>query len=130
MRDRPNGADLMAIAREALLKEVMPALTEAARVTALMIASALGIAERELAAGEAPLRAELAALAAIYGEPQAVADAQALYDALLRLNRRLAEDLRQDTIVDAERRSAVYRLLVESTRARVAESNPKYLENG
>jgi hypothetical protein len=130
MRDRPNGADLVAIARDVLVNAVMPMAPEQERVTALMIASALGIAERELAAGEAPLRAELAALTAIYGVPQAAADAQALHDALLRLNRRLAEDLRQDTIVDAERRSAVYRLLVESTRARVAESNPKYLENG
>ena len=130
MRDRPNGADLLAIAREVLAKEVTPIVSEQARVTALMIASALAIAQRELAAGDVALRAELAALAAVYREPQAAADARALDDALLRLNRRLAADLREGMIVDAERRSAVYRLLVESTRARVAESNPKYLENG
>ena len=129
MRDRPNGADLLAIAREVLAKEVTPIVSEQERVTALMIASALAIAQRELAAGDVALRAELAALAAVYREPQAAADARALDDALLRLNRRLAADLRQGTIVDAERRSAVYRLLLESTRARVAESNPKYLEN-
>ena len=129
MRDRPNGADLLAIAREVLAKEVTPIVSEQARVTALMIASALAIAQRELAAGDVALRAELAALAAVYREPQAAADARALDDALLRLNRRLAADLRQGTIVDAERRSAVYRLLLKSTRARVAESNPKYLEN-
>lgn len=48
MRDRPHGADLLAVARRALLNDVAPALTGSPRYVALMVANAIGIASREL----------------------------------------------------------------------------------
>ena len=56
MRDRPNGADLLAVARRSLLDEVAPALKGQPRYVALMVANAIGIASRELARSR-PLRA-------------------------------------------------------------------------
>jgi hypothetical protein len=48
MRDRPNGADLLAVARRSLLDDVAPALKGQPRYVALMVANAMGIALREL----------------------------------------------------------------------------------
>ncbi len=47
-QDRPDAAELIAVARSAFQAEVMPFLRDELRVTGLMIAHALAIAEREL----------------------------------------------------------------------------------
>ena len=52
MQGEPGGAELLRAAREALADEVLPVLTGNHRFTALMIANALGMVERELAAQE------------------------------------------------------------------------------
>ena len=49
-RDRPDAAGLVAAARGAFLDAVQPFLKDELRVTGLMIANALAIAERELRA--------------------------------------------------------------------------------
>jgi Domain of unknown function (DUF6285) len=48
MRDRPNGAALLDVARLSLLEEVAPALKGQPRYVVLMVANAMGIAAREL----------------------------------------------------------------------------------
>jgi hypothetical protein len=53
-RDLPDAPALVAEARRTLLEHVLPALTGDARIKALMVASALGIASRELAAPAPP----------------------------------------------------------------------------
>lgn len=64
MRDRPNGAELLHLARQAL-RGLADELSEDRRYTALMIASAMAMAAREIEAGHeseaatAPLRALL-----------------------------------------------------------------------
>ena len=63
MRDRPNGADLLAVARRSLLNEVAPALTGSTRYVALMVANAMGIASRELEEADRFERAQRAVLA-------------------------------------------------------------------
>lgn len=47
-RDRPDAAGLIAVARAAFHGEIQPFLKDDLRVTGLMIASALSIAERDL----------------------------------------------------------------------------------
>ncbi len=47
-RDRPDAAELLAVAREAFAREILPFLEDDPRVTALMVASAMAIAEREM----------------------------------------------------------------------------------
>lgn len=124
MRDRPNARDLLEIAREVLQQKLLPRLPDAARYDALMVANALANAERELAAGEAPLLAERERLAAIYGEPAEPAAGPALEAALDRLNRRLVADIRAGRF-DGD--AAVQRHLLAVAVDAVRESNPKYL---
>ncbi len=47
-QDRPDAAELIAIARARFMAELMPVLRDELRVTGLMIANALALAEREL----------------------------------------------------------------------------------
>lgn len=47
-RDRPEAAELIAVARSVFQAELMPFLRDDLRVIGLMIANALAIAEREL----------------------------------------------------------------------------------
>ena len=47
-RDQPDAAGLIAIARAAFLDEIQPFLKDELRLTGLMIANALAIAEREM----------------------------------------------------------------------------------
>jgi hypothetical protein len=46
--DRPDAAELIAVARETFRQEILPFMKDEQRLTALMILNALAIAEREL----------------------------------------------------------------------------------
>jgi hypothetical protein len=48
MDDRPDGAELLAVARTTLLEDLLPELPQARRYHALMIANAMAMARREL----------------------------------------------------------------------------------
>ena len=66
MRTEPHGVELLQLARKTLLDEVIPTVPEAHRYALRMVANAIGIAARELAAGAgnaATFRAADAALA-------------------------------------------------------------------
>lgn len=115
MRDRPGGAELLAEARRLLREELLPSLEGRRRFEGLMIANALGMAERELRAGERPLLAEKAALGDLLGRDGDLATLNAAFAAALR-DGRLAADPK------------AYRALLEEVRNRLAESNPKALE--
>lgn len=67
MGDQPDGAELLKAARALLLETLLPALPEERRYEALMIASAMAIAAREMAPAspdDALAANEVAALAA------------------------------------------------------------------
>ena len=53
-KNLPTGPELLAIARETLLKDVLPGASGETRYTLLMIANAMAIAAREADAGEPP----------------------------------------------------------------------------
>ena len=61
MQEKPDAADLLATAREALLTSLLPALPPERRYEARMVANAMAIAARSL--GAAPLELDVAALA-------------------------------------------------------------------
>lgn len=131
MRDKPTAAELLAIARETLLGELLPQSEDAQRYDALMVAAAMAIAAREAEAGDRALVAERDALAALYGEAGGEAGAadEPLEAALGRLNRRFAADLRAGAFdAPGARQAAAWRLLREVTMAKLMECNPKYLE--
>lgn len=125
MRDRPTAAELLAAARTTLLESVVPALPEAARYEARMVAAAIAIALREESAGSSASQAERAGLAALYGEPADTSET--LEAALHRLNRRLAVDIRSGAVErDPDTRRRAIRILREATAAKLAECNPGY----
>jgi len=127
MRDKPDGAALLDLARAVLTGDLLAELPEAARYRARMVANAMAIAAREMSAGKRTQEAERDALAALYDEaPTAAgqADAEELDEALTRLNWWLAAEIR------AGRRdgdAGVHELLQESARGRLRLANPKAL---
>jgi len=124
MRDRPHRDALLAIARAALIEDVLPQIAADQRMSALMVARALEIVGREIVAGDAADLGFAAGIAALYQQP-APGDAAA-FDALAR---RLASDLRANAFAQtSDRRRTVHALLLADARARVALGNPRYLD--
>ena len=114
--DRPNGAELLDLAREVFQREILPALTPEQRLAGLMILNAMGIAAREIAAGAAPARELAARLAELYGPGDS--------DALLR---RLAADIRAGAFDEEPRRGAARALLWALVKAKARAANPRLL---
>ena len=114
MRDLPSGAALLALARDVLLRELLPLLPEERRLDALLVARCMAIAEREAETGEAPERE----LRNLYG---------AGGDTDERL-RRFARELRIGAFEnsrdgEARARAILWRLTV----AKLRRSNPEFL---
>jgi len=126
MNDRPNAAELLKAARDALAAEILPNLPEALRYTGLMVANALAIAERELAAGDTAGRAECERLGHLLPECSAPVAGEGLSDVLARYNRRLAKDIRAGRF-DGEQRGTLLEHLSVTTEEKLAISNPKVL---
>ena len=122
MRDRPDRDALLAIARETLLKDLLPQIAAEHRMTVLMVARALEIVGREIVAGDAADMAFGAGVAAVY--ERALPCEAAAFDVLAR---RLAVDIRADALTP-DRKRAVHVLLLAEARARVALGNPRYLD--
>jgi hypothetical protein len=102
INDEPDARGLVSIALRTFRDSVLPAVPAERRFEALMIANALSIAERELAATpDAALEAQI---------PQLCSDIDAgAYDT-------------------PERQTDLRKVLWELTRARLAISNPRLLE--
>ena len=122
MRDEPTAPDLLAAAEEAFRETLLPALPKSLRYEALMVLNAMGVAARQAAAGDAPLRSARRRLAAIYGDDAAGLDA---------LEARLADDIRRGRFDPGQDgRAAVLDHLRQTTRDKAAESSPKALSLG
>ena len=105
MTDKPDAAGLVAEARRLLRTEILPGLEGKARFNALMIANALGIAEREITAGSERDDAYQARLNSLGFESVAA----------------LATSLRSDGMQPDR---AIYDQLLEDARARAAMVHP------
>ncbi|WP_157264839.1 DUF6285 domain-containing protein [Azohydromonas aeria] len=139
MRDHPDGAELLQAARALLRDAVLPALPAEQRHNALMIANALGIAERQLRAGDAPALAEWRSLRSLLGigldgddeDPCAPPAADELEATLAGLNRVLVQRIRAGEADPGQPLHAGLMHHLESVALqRVAESNPKALPVG
>lgn len=117
MSDRPDAAELLAVAREELMKRLLPALPGALRYEALMVANAMAIAAREAAAGAGAAAREAEGLRQLTG------------DASLPSGRRkLCEAIRRgDFDTAGPGRQALLRYLLDTTEGKLAISNPKAL---
>src|SRR5262245_7545178 len=126
MNDRPDARNLLETARNALIADILPALSAGSRYTALMIANAMAIALREMDAGDAPLTAEAARLRALLPECGEAPAGTPLRDVVQSYNRRLIEAIDGGRFDDAER-AALLAHLRQTTEAKLAVSNPKML---
>lgn len=129
MNNLPDASDLLAIARETLLAELLPRIGDDTRYTTLMIANAMSIAAREAAAADAPSRAALVRLANFYGESPPQHDSRSV--ALAQYERRLAQDIRSGHF-DAQdgRQRSLLQHLRDTVTDRLRISNPKSLGVG
>jgi len=129
MRELPNGAALLELARALLIKEVLPLLPEQRRYDARLIANAIAIAAREAKTGAQDRESHRRGLAALYGEGLRRSDgrpnAETLDEANERLSWRLAAELRGGKR-DAD--PEVFAVLRRAAAARLATVNPKALE--
>jgi len=127
MRNNPDAADLLHIARETILNELLELLPEDRRYAMRMAANALAIAARETETGEADLINELRLLGELYGEDVVQAAGTNLHERIAKMNKRFARDIR-DGIFDGACEQGVQALLMEQVRARLRISNPNYLK--
>ena len=113
--NNPDAAQLLGIAREALVDELLPALPESLRYTCRMVANAIAIAEREIAAPRPG--AEI--------PRERAAEAGALEGADWR---GIVEQMRSGEFEGEDaQRAAVHAALLAEAKARVAVSNPRVL---
>jgi hypothetical protein len=126
--DRPTGAELLAEARRTLLEELIGLLPADRRYDGLMVANAMAIAARELAAADAPARAALAGSRRSTARRRRAGRRRGRAR-LSRFNRRLAADIRAGAFDAAgARRDAIVAHLRAVTLARLRLSNPKALQ--
>ena len=129
MRDSPNVDALLAASRDSLVLKILPVVADEYRLELLMIANALAIARRTLAAGDAAMQTELAALQSIYSLPAAPhLCGVTLEREVAALNARLAHDIRNGAFDhDGPPRRAVRALLDECVKQKLRETRPKLL---
>jgi len=123
---RPDGIELLRIARATLRDDLEPQLTGERRYAARMIANAMAIAARELADAGLTERDELQRLEDFYRAPYDERDVRV---ALRALEQRFAGDLRHVAFVESRDRE-IRKLLHARLRARLGISNPRRLEGG
>lgn len=123
--DGLDGVELLRIASETLMEQVGPAVPGDRRYELLMANNAIGIASRELEAGEGPGRAALARLEALYG--QSSTD-DAWRDRLNELTTRFAADIRSGAFDEGPRSDAALAHVRETTLDAVRVGNPRYLQ--
>ena len=127
MRNSPDAAALLRIARDTLLNELLDALPEERHYAIRMAANALAMAAREAETGEADLVKELRLLGELYGEDVVHSAGANLHERIAKINKRFARDIR-DGVFDGACAQGVQALLLDQVRARLAISNPGYLE--
>ena len=125
--DVPGAASLLASARDALLREVVPSLDASSRYTALMVANAMAIAARELTLGEAALRREVELLRPLTMESVPPSDPGGAD--VRELRRIVAAAVRAGRYDDAPHAASLLAALRQIAAGRLAISNPKALRD-
>jgi RNase P/RNase MRP subunit POP5 len=119
VRDLPTGPALLALARDVLLRDLMPLLPQEAHLEARLVANSMAIAGREAVAGDEPAREILREVEKLYGETGS---------GNLGLLARLARDLRGGVLELSEPREHHAReILWRLTIAKLRDANPRFL---
>ena len=99
MPDRPNGEELLKIARHTLLEEILPHAGPAQKYALVMAAAAIAIAQREIVPDPAMIGEEIKLISECYGENP---KGEPSLESLGEWEKRLAGDIRNGTF-DGER---------------------------
>lgn len=118
MRDLPPGPELLALARDVLLNDVLPLLPEQNRLEVRLVANSMAIAEREAVLGAGSVQPIIRELAMLYGPAQGQPELLA----------RFARDLRAGVFEnfparDRDARAILWRLTIFKLR----QANPRFL---
>ncbi len=131
MRNQLSGAEILATARQTLLKELLPLLPPERKYDILMIANAMAIAARELETGDQDLRREYELLTKLYKdcEVSEIDDLHKIEACIHALKKRLAADIRAGVFDDnKDMGETLHALLLELVMAKLRQSNPKHLK--
>ena len=114
MCDLPPGVALLALARDVLLRDLMPLLPPEAHLEARLVANSMAIAEREAVAGEEPAQKILRELGMFYGAAATLT--------------RFAHDLRVGAFEGSKPRERHARdMLWQLTLLKLRQANPRFL---
>jgi hypothetical protein len=123
MNDRPTPLELIQIANDTLAREVLPAAKPEHLYPLRMIANALGIAARELAAHDKDVTDETRGLNLLYHD-------QKNFDELAARNRQFAQDIRQGKFEsDIAQEAQLRQHLIVIARRKLAAAYPKGLQD-
>jgi len=118
VRLNPDTHNLLATALDEFRAQMLPHIAPEQRYTALMIANALAMTQRDLDAAASGARAFQAAMAALYGDSTDVAAEQ--------LESRFAADIEAGAFdAPSPNREAAFRCLQTLIAAKLAITNPK-----
>jgi hypothetical protein len=119
VRDLPTGPELLALARDVLLHDLMPMLPPELHLDARLVANSMAIAEREALAGAEAAQGILHEVEKLYG------DTGSGRPGLLA---RLAHDLRGGAFEPSVQRDRdARRVLWRLTTAKLCSANPRFL---
>ncbi len=129
MSGHSNAQDLLQVARDELVKQLLPALPASLRYQALMVANAMAIAARECQTGREATQAELSGLQNLLHETVDARQAGGeLQQSLQALRRKLAAEIRLGKFDAPDaRRAELLAHLAASAANELAISNPKML---
>lgn len=130
MSDVSDASELLAIARESVLRELVPALPAEQRYVARMIANAIAIASREHAAAAPALACEAGRLRKLLAAQSVVAPAEPTAQQDERtgaLRQALAAAIRRGAFDEPVHRRALREHLLRTAEDQVAISNPRAL---
>lgn len=117
MRDQPDGADLLAIARAELLRDVLPILPANLKYKALMIANAMAIAQRQFHNTSEISAIEIRQITALFTD---VPD---------ELHAGLCQRIREGIFdLGSDNHRQMFGVLTSMALSKLAESNPRFLE--
>jgi hypothetical protein len=133
MRDLPIAPALLALARDVLLKDLLPLLPQEAHLDARLVANSMAIAEREAIIGDGPQEAISRELRMLYSDcpetdPASQDGGVGVNAETFDLLRRFAQDLRTGAFDASEPRSRRARdILWQLTIERLRLANPRFL---
>ena len=127
MRDHPDGAELLATAQKVLRDKLLLNLPANLKHEALMVANAMAIAARQLAAGEKHYKQELDGRLALLPNSALETSRDGAHQ-MRQLNRELGAEIRSGAAdLGQADHDETYRHLRRVALQRVLESNPKYV---